>query len=629
MKNRRLILIGYIFALLITLVPSSAGAAGEFRYDTRVTYRIESDGAAMVSELYTITNQTSRQYLSEMVLSTPVKKLSGLSVKYQDGAAIPATVSVKNSTKDDIDITYQEIRLRFPRANYGQGRSWSFYVNYQAEGMLDTQGSARTVYIPSIEGGQAEDTYEATLNVPLAFGTPHFAGAKSSSGGVLGDRQIYVFNKEELSKQSLSIVFGDRNTYKLNFNFPLHNASRLPKTLTVALPPDLGTQKVRVLKMEPAPSGTRLDEDGNILADYKLSGGQRLNVVTEVLVEARYLEYDLAASGTGADIPADLAARYTTSTAYWPTSGSVAAEAAKLVKADAPVIANVEAIYRYVIDKLSYNQEKIKFNVRQGADKALANPGNAVCLEYSDLMVAMLRSAGIPARMPVGYGYTGSLKSSKSVADSLHSWVEAYVPGIGWMSFDPTWGEKFDQFGRAGLDHVAFAIWGSQDSLPAPTMQGTRDLGYQYEQAKLSYLASPTKVQATGKVALAHYSLLPFISFQRITVVGDDQTATDANRVSLGDGPAHELGSLAPDQQVSLQQFTFGGAWLKPISVSYGRGQAEGALVLGAATAQPNYLPVLIIALACVAYITWRMVRLRASYQETEPENVPPPGPEL
>jgi transglutaminase-like putative cysteine protease len=63
------------------------------------------------------------------------------------------------------------------------------------------------------------------------------------------------------------------------------------------------------------------------------------------------------------------------------------------------------------------------------------------CQQFSGAMALMLRMVGIPARVAAGFSqgshnpYTGEYR----VRDlDAHSWVEAYFPGIGWVTFDPT-----------------------------------------------------------------------------------------------------------------------------------------------------------------------------------------------
>jgi hypothetical protein len=605
----------WFFSLAGTFLPQTTAAAVNFNYDTTVNYRVNESGTTDVRETYTVTNNTQRQYLAGIKLLTPTDSISSLVVKYSDGTSIPATTSKHNRSTGGFSYNYQEINITFPRQIYGQAKTWDFFVSYSATGLVDSKGSAHTIYVPSIDPGDSADSYTATIDVPASFGNPHFSGARAASGGVTSGRQYYTFSKTDLVTQSLVLAFGDQTTYNLNFNFPLVNDSPLPHRFTVTLPPDLNNQKVVINSLQPQPTATRLDEDGNILADYMLKPHQRLQVKTNVSGIVSYLEYDLSASGKKTAIPSNLVAKYTRGTQYWQTNGAVAEQARKITDPHAPVINNVKAVYKDVIEKLSYNDDKIKFNIRQGSSKALANPTNVVCLEYADLMIAMLRSVGIPARMPIGYAFSGNLKSSSAVDDSLHSWVEAYVPGIGWITIDPTWGEKFDGFGKSDLDHFAFAVWGEQDGLPASVMSRGTDLNYQYEQAVLTYQSKPTVVSNTGKVEAKRYAVLPFLSIDRVHYNAEAKVASDNNSIRIG-GLGFSLGSLAPLQRGELTHFVLGPNWNKSEPVKFTRAGAGQTLILASADTRLNYTGfILLSGLILIVVVGFIVVRLRSRKQ--------------
>ena len=63
------------------------------------------------------------------------------------------------------------------------------------------------------------------------------------------------------------------------------------------------------------------------------------------------------------------------------------------------------------------------------------------CEYFASAMAIMLRTLGIPSRVVNGFrtGEFNDLTSQYLVrASNAHSWVEAYFPGYGWISFDPT-----------------------------------------------------------------------------------------------------------------------------------------------------------------------------------------------
>jgi transglutaminase-like putative cysteine protease len=61
------------------------------------------------------------------------------------------------------------------------------------------------------------------------------------------------------------------------------------------------------------------------------------------------------------------------------------------------------------------------------------------CRDFAVLFVEATRSLGFGARIVSGYLYTPdqNLIGSKD-AGSTHAWAEVYVPGAGWITFDPT-----------------------------------------------------------------------------------------------------------------------------------------------------------------------------------------------
>jgi transglutaminase-like putative cysteine protease len=62
----------------------------------------------------------------------------------------------------------------------------------------------------------------------------------------------------------------------------------------------------------------------------------------------------------------------------------------------------------------------------------LLTRGKGVCQDFTHLMIAVLRSFGVPARYVSGYIHREN-KDSQS-----HAWCEVWLPDVGWTGFDPT-----------------------------------------------------------------------------------------------------------------------------------------------------------------------------------------------
>ena len=61
------------------------------------------------------------------------------------------------------------------------------------------------------------------------------------------------------------------------------------------------------------------------------------------------------------------------------------------------------------------------------------------CEQYASAMAVMLRTVGVPTRVAIGFtgGTQDGDRRTISTSDA-HAWVEAWFPGIGWTTFDPT-----------------------------------------------------------------------------------------------------------------------------------------------------------------------------------------------
>jgi transglutaminase-like putative cysteine protease len=70
-------------------------------------------------------------------------------------------------------------------------------------------------------------------------------------------------------------------------------------------------------------------------------------------------------------------------------------------------------------------------------DEAILS-GKGVCQDFAHTMIALLRHVRIPARYVSGYLYRGREDHDRSTPDATHAWVEALLPHLGWVGFDPT-----------------------------------------------------------------------------------------------------------------------------------------------------------------------------------------------
>lgn len=70
-------------------------------------------------------------------------------------------------------------------------------------------------------------------------------------------------------------------------------------------------------------------------------------------------------------------------------------------------------------------------------EEALASR-RGVCQDFAHIMIALVRELGIPCRYVSGYLFHRREDHDRSEEDATHAWVEAWLPTLGWIGFDPT-----------------------------------------------------------------------------------------------------------------------------------------------------------------------------------------------
>jgi transglutaminase-like putative cysteine protease len=63
-----------------------------------------------------------------------------------------------------------------------------------------------------------------------------------------------------------------------------------------------------------------------------------------------------------------------------------------------------------------------------------------VCQDFAHIMIALVRGLRIPCRYVSGYLHRADKEKKKhrSIDSATHAWVEAFLPDLGWLAFDPT-----------------------------------------------------------------------------------------------------------------------------------------------------------------------------------------------
>jgi transglutaminase-like putative cysteine protease len=111
---------------------------------------------------------------------------------------------------------------------------------------------------------------------------------------------------------------------------------------------------------------------------------------------------------------------------------------------------------------------KKEFKYIRRSKKGVQDPAETIstrsgsCRDYAVLMMEGARALGLAARFVSGYIFMPrSAKDTTLGGGATHAWVQIYLPGAGWVDFDPT----NDIVGNRNLIKVAFA-WDHRQVLP-------------------------------------------------------------------------------------------------------------------------------------------------------------------
>jgi transglutaminase-like putative cysteine protease len=495
MKFWKFLFASLLCTLYFVLSTNSVHADDAFAVDAVVTYKVENSGKTLVTHDVTLENLFSTLYATTYTLSLENIDAQNVVAKNSDGKTLQVD-SQKDGTKLNLKLTFNDYIV-------GKGAKRHFTISYENGSFATKTGEVWEISIPRLSDQSTFRSYQVNLLVPDSFGQEAYISPQPISSGDFGGFKSYSFSKDKISSTGVTAGFGQFQVFSFNLFYHLENPLAINSQTEIALPPDTAFQKVYFSKIDPKPADVRIDEDGNWLAVYKLTPRQRVdvNIVGSVQIFASYRAFPKPSQAVLNDnlLP----------TGYWQSDN----EQIKLLAVN---LKTPEAIYDFVSKNLKYDTARVQPNVQRiGAVAALASPDQAICMEFTDLFIAIARAAGIPAREINGYAYTENkdLQPLSLVNDVLHAWPEYYDKDSGaWIPIDPTWGATsgVDYFNKLDLRHFAFVIHGKSDTQPYPP--GSYKLGTNPQKdVYVSFGQLPAERNSTPKFSVTVERNIPFL----------------------------------------------------------------------------------------------------------------------
>lgn len=183
-----------------------------------------------------------------------------------------------------------------------------------------------------------------------------------------------------------------------------------------------------------------VDLFGNIAHHFDI-GTQHRKLSIESMVKVHNLTLEISEKGKTAGIEelegADLhgfAWQFLQESRWISLSPEIWKQAIDLTHDDKAVYAKAVAIMEWINREFTYAPGSTDVSTHL---ETVFSSKQGVCQDFTHVMIGLCRSVGIPARYVSGYLYNGP-KDTLIGAQASHAWCEVFLPGDGWIGFDPT-----------------------------------------------------------------------------------------------------------------------------------------------------------------------------------------------
>ena len=266
-KLLRFLLLSILAALLFK---SDSFAAENFQTDYVITYTLTEDITSHAKINVALTNKTTQYYASSYKIQLGFSDVSNLKVFDEEEAVTPTVTSNEKGTQVEVDFVKKVV---------GLNNRHDFSIDFDTNEIAQNSGNIWEVNIPGLDKESAADSFNVSLVFPRNLGS--FAYVKPQVKNLKQVGNTIFFTKDDLKNLGLSIAFGNYQVYDFNLKYHLKNSNVVPQISSIAIPPDTSYQEIRIDDIFPKPMNVVKDFDGNYLAKYLISPGNKIDATVK------------------------------------------------------------------------------------------------------------------------------------------------------------------------------------------------------------------------------------------------------------------------------------------------------------------------------------------------------------
>ena len=187
----------------------------------------------------------------------------------------------------------------------------------------------------------------------------------------------------------------------------------------------------------------KIDENGNkyLIARWE-NPPSELNINTAFKVKSKVAFSDLKSKSSFplSNISPDIKKYLSDSPYAQKNDPAIVSLSKKLTEGAKTQYEAVTNVLNWVVDNMKYTLEPPQYDALYSLKTGTGN-----CQNFSNLSVSLLRAAGIPSRVVIGFTVKNNWRvkhtndgstRTLSLADGRHAWFEVYYPDVGWVEYD-------------------------------------------------------------------------------------------------------------------------------------------------------------------------------------------------